>query len=237
MISKLSLLSFVSRAQQLDGVSKLSELESKLQTVFVRHGIDEEMAQAKEQAKNFVESLKDGDIHEKLTALEQIIDPVSEDLLYVSGNEFVSSMSQEAVEFYSDAASYWVTAGNLTAFNSRYWGTRVPQKFHPSNAVKCAAQKGKCECHADSIVYYGLKTSDNKLDTSVNYASAEADHSGYTFCKNQVFGDPIPGDKRKKYCFCDESVSLQDSQIFHCADQNGGCKCPVGGTIYYGISQ
>lgn len=159
-------------------------------------------------AKTDLVPLKNGDIYEKADALGDIINPISEDLLYVSGDEFVSCMSQEAVRFYADAAAYWATAGNLTAFNSRYWGTRVNKQIDPKNAVKCAAQKGKCECHADSIVYYGLKTSDNKLDTSVNFASAEADHSGYTFCKNQVFGDPLPGDKRKKYCLCDESVSL-----------------------------
>jgi len=100
--------------------------------------------------------------------------------------------------------------------------------------VKCTAQKGKCECHAESIVYYGLKGRDGKLDTSENYFMTEADHSGYTFCKNEVFGDPLPGDRRKKYCFCDETVAMQDSSVSKCAENGGECTCELGGTIYYG---
>lgn len=100
--------------------------------------------------------------------------------------------------------------------------------------MKCAAQKGKCQCHADSIVYYGLKGSDGKLDTSANYATAEADHSGYTFCKNSFFGDPLPGDKRKKYCFCDESVGMNGAVLTKCAENGQQCQCEAGGTIFYG---
>jgi hypothetical protein len=130
-------------------------------------------------------------------------------------------MSSEAVEFYSLASAYWAQEGNFTAYNSSNWGTKLPKRTDPKNAVKCAAQKGKCECHVDSIVYYGLKADDGKLDTTVNYAVAEADHSGYTFCKNEVFGDPLPGDSRRKYCFCDESVSMMDAKISKCAEFGG----------------
>jgi hypothetical protein len=105
----------------------------------------------------------------------------------------------------------------------------------PKNAVKCAAQKGKCECHVDSLVYYGLKAEDGRLDTSVNYAVVEADHSGYTFCKNDVFGDPLPGDSRKKYCFCDETAAMIGSKISKCAKEGDDCECELGGTIIYGL--
>jgi len=63
---------------------------------------------------------------------------------------------------------------------------------------------------------------------------SEADHSGYTFCKNDVFGDPLPGDRRKKYCFCDESVAMQDAAISKCAENGEECICEFGGTIFYG---
>lgn len=63
------------------------------------------------------------------------------------------------------------------------------------------------------MIYYGLKGDDGKLDTTQNYAIGEADHSGYTFCKNTVFGNPLPGVKGKKYCFCDETVTMVDAPI------------------------
>jgi hypothetical protein len=114
------------------------------------------------------------------------------------------------------------------------WGTKRPPKSNPKDAVKCAAQKGKCQCHVDSVIYFGLKGLDGKLDTSQNYAVGEADHSGYTFCKNEVFGDPLPGNNQKKYCFCDETVAMQDSNVTKCSEENGLCQCEVGGSVIYG---
>jgi len=184
-----------------------------MQNVFVEYGLGEEMLEAKKIALADMNALEEGDIYEKVDALAEVFDPITEDLAEMTGKEFVATMSEEAVEFYSEATTYWAKEGNLTAFNSMDWGTKIPIKTDPTNAVKCAAQKGKCECHTDSLVYYGLKTTDDKLDTSENYAVGEADHSGYTFCKNQVFGDPLPGDKRKKYCFCDESVGMRDAMV------------------------
>lgn len=84
------------------------------------------------------------------------------------------------------------------------------------------------------MIYYGLKNENGTLDTSVNYFSAEADHSGYTFCKNEVFGDPLPGDRRKKYCFCDESVAMQNAAIVKCGEYGEDCHCDVGGLVMYG---
>lgn len=125
MIVRIALLSLLTVAQK---VEKLFEFENKLQDVFSKHGIVEEMKEAKDQAKQELVALKNGDIYEKANALSDIINPISEDLIYVSGDEFVSSMSQEAVKFYADAETYWATAGNLTAFNSRYWGSKVPKQ-------------------------------------------------------------------------------------------------------------
>jgi hypothetical protein len=178
--------------------------------------------------------LQDGDLQEKVEALGEVLDPVTKDLAKISGKAFVRTMSQEALEFYSEATAYWAKEGNFTAYNSMKWGTKIPPKADPKNAVKCAAQKGKCECHADSVVYYGLKGEDGKLDTSVNYIMAEADHSGYTFCKNEFFGDPLPGDKRKKYCFCDESAEMFGAAVTFCAKDGGSCTCELGGTVIYG---
>lgn len=124
-----------------------------------------------------------------------MLDPISKKLANIDGNEYIHTMSMEAVNLYSEATVYWAKHGNFSAFNSVKWGTPRPPKANPKNAFKCAAQKGKCECHSDSLIYYGLKSSDGLLDTSQPYFVGEADHSGYTFCKNEVFGDPLPGNK------------------------------------------
>ena len=147
------------------------------------------------------------------------MNPISQKMMNLNGDAFVSTMSQEAITFYSEASVYWATQGTFTAYKSVNWGTKRPPKSNPKDAVKCAAQKGKCQCHADSVVYYGIKGSDGKLNTSLNYAVSEADHSGYTFCKSDVFGDPLPGNSQKKYCFCDETVAFEDSEVKKCSEE------------------
>ena len=92
--------------------------------------------------------------------------PITKKLMNLEGKGFVDTMSTEAIEFYSQAAKYWAQQGNFSAYMSEDWGSKRPPKSDPKNAVKCAAQKGKCQCHIDSIVYYGLKGSDGRLDTS-----------------------------------------------------------------------
>ena len=124
------------------------------------------MLVAKEIALKDILNLEKGDLEEKVVALSEILDPVVMDLAQVSGADFVSTMSEEAVEFYSEVTAYWAKEGNLTAYNSSNWGTKIPRKTEPKNAVQCAAEKSKCECHAESVIYYGLKADDGKLDTS-----------------------------------------------------------------------
>ena len=87
-------------------------------------------------------------------------------MMGIDGDQFVSTMSQEAVSFYSDVFMFMADQGTLRPFQSQEWGTKIHSRSEPKNAVKCAAQKGKCECHVDSFVYYGLKGEDGRLDTS-----------------------------------------------------------------------
>ena len=63
-------------------------------------------------------------------------------------------MSSESVLFYSEVASYFGKYGNITAWNSAEWGTKIRDESfddsieflqNPLNAVKCAAEKGKCK--------------------------------------------------------------------------------------------
>jgi len=51
--------------------------------------------------------LQDGDVYEKIESLEEVIDPLSKELANITGEEYVETMSLEAVNFYSDAAVYW----------------------------------------------------------------------------------------------------------------------------------
>ena len=153
-------------------------------------------------------------------------------------------MSSESVQFYSEVTSYFGKFGNITAWQSTEWGTKIREasfddtdeyQQDPSNAVKCAAEKGKCKCSPKSLIYYGLQTEDSKLDVSNNYITVEAAHSGYTFCRDQVFGDPLPKDSSKKYCFCEETPSVVDeSKISWCSLPGENCDCDLGGKILYG---
>jgi hypothetical protein len=54
----------------------------------------------------------------------------------------------------------------MSAYNSEIWRAEVPYKSIPENGIKCAAQKGKCQCPANAMVYYGAKNKDGFLDTT-----------------------------------------------------------------------
>ena len=124
------------------------------------------MLEAREIAK--AQDLE-GSFHQKVDAMANIFNPVSKKLGGLGGKALVETMSVEAIELYVEVAKYWATFENFTAYNSSEWGTEQPPRSDPKNAVKCAAQKGKCQCPIDSIVYYGLKGSDGRLDTSQSY--------------------------------------------------------------------
>jgi hypothetical protein len=118
---------------------KISAFENSMMDVFKQYGLSDEMLQAKGIALKEIEALEEGDIYDKVEALADVVDPISEDLAEMSGEDFVGTMSSEAVEFYAEAAAYMAKEDQFTAFNSSNWGTKIPKRTDPSNSVKCAA--------------------------------------------------------------------------------------------------
>lgn len=153
----------------------------------------------------------------------------------MDGPSFVDTMSEDAQDIYLKSAVFWSVQGNLSAWNSAYWQNEVPYESRPENALKCAAQKGKCQCPLNGIVYYGAKGSDGFLDMSQDYTSREAFHHGYTPCKDSYFGnETLPGEK--KYCFCDEMAAHGRVKHKTCGNEGGNCECEAGGNVVFGIS-
>ena len=59
------------------------------------------MYEAKQMALQDIDMLQDGDVYEKMEALQEVIDPLSVELANITGEAYVKSMSLEALEFYS----------------------------------------------------------------------------------------------------------------------------------------
>jgi hypothetical protein len=94
--------------------------------VIDEYAVDEEMQEAKRNAIEVVDELEDGDIYSKADALSKVIDPVTIELANMTGEAFVSTMSQETVTLYSDAAAFWANTQEFTPYNSVNWGTKIP---------------------------------------------------------------------------------------------------------------
>jgi len=152
----------------------------------------------------------------------------------MNGSSFVSTMSKDAQDLYLNAAVFWAVQGNMSAYNSEIWRPEVPYQSVPENALKCAAQKGKCQCPPNGLVYYGAKNEDGMLDTSQNFTSRESFHHGWTPCKDSYFGDDtLPG--VKKYCFCDHLVADGGKPKHEeCSKEGGKCECELGGEVVFG---
>jgi len=181
-----------------------------------------------------VEELTFATPEEKGPLLSKVIDPLSFKMLKIDGETMVSGMSQPAINIYADAMLFWALNGNLSAYNSNIWKEPLPVVTNPANALKCAAEKGKCQCALGGVVYYGAKRTDGTLNTDKAYTFAEADHSSFTTCRDETFGfDPLPG--QKKYCFCDEFQRRDASEYEKCANLGGDCTCAVGGTVLMAV--
>ena len=122
----------------------------------------------------------------------------------------------------------------MSAYNSEIYRPEVPYESVPQNAPKCAAQKGKCQCPPNGLVYYGAQTDDGMLDTTQNYTTRESFHHGWTPCKDSYFGNTtLPG--IKKYCFCDELQAMGGKhEHLECAKEGGKCECELGGNVVFG---
>jgi hypothetical protein len=179
----------------------------------------------------WIEDMEMGDTDDKEELIAEVINAPVSKALNISGSDFVSTMSDAAVEYFSTSAIYWATEGNFSFYNSAKWSYKKPES-KPENAFKCAAQRGKCECAMGSTIYYGAKNDEDRLDETQAYFKGEADFSGSTNCKNSIFGDPIPG--TSKYCFCDELANEIHPVAEFCAENGETCDCESGNNVAYG---
>lgn len=211
-----------------------SSLNDSISNVFKNYDLEEPVMEVKNIILNntFVEDLKWS--NNRKPFLEKLIDPLSKNLTNMDGASFVDTMSQEAQDAYLYSAVFWAVQGNMSAYNSKEWAAEVPYETRPENALYCATQKGKCQCPANGIVYYGAQDKDGFLDTTKDYTSREADHHGWTSCKDSYFGnETLPG--KKKYCFCDELAAHGTIKHETCAKEGGKCECEAGGNVVFGL--
>lgn len=211
----------------------MTAYSASLNAIMTEYGVSDEVAQMKAAMLNdtWIENMEAGDTDDKEELIAEVIDAPVSKALNITGEEFVDTMSDAAVEFFSTASIYWATEGNFSIYNSAKWSYKKP-KSKPENAFKCAAQRGKCQCAMGSTIYYGAKTDDDRLDQTQNYFKGEADFSGSTNCKNSIFGDPLPG--TSKYCFCDELANEIHPVAEFCAATGENCECESGNAVAYG---
>lgn len=209
-----------------------------MNALFDAYDVVEEVATMKQAMKNdtWIDYLESADTDYKEELIADVIDNVTTKALGLSGEAFVGTMSDAAVEFFAESSIYFANEGNFSMFNSAKWSYKKPHS-NPRDAFKCAAQRGKCECVMGSTIYYGAKTNIDgvdRLDTSQSYFKGEADFSGSTMCKNSYFGDPLPG--TSKYCFCDELSNAVHPVAEYCAESGENCECPDGNYVAYAKS-
>ena len=72
-----------------------------------------------------------GNLHEKKDALVEIMDPITEGYNFMEGQEYVDTMSAEAINLYADGFAYLAKYGSFRAFNSKNWGSKLPPKLDP----------------------------------------------------------------------------------------------------------
>ena len=133
--------------------------------MMTEYGVIDEVAQMKADMLNetWIEDMEAGDTDDKEQLIAEVIDAPVSKALGISGEEFVGTMSDASVEFFSTASIFWATEGNFSFYNSAQWSYKKPES-RPENAFKCAAQRGKCQCAWGSTIYYGAKNDEDRLD-------------------------------------------------------------------------
>jgi hypothetical protein len=83
----------------------------------------------------------------------------------ISGREYVRTMSDDAVDYFLDIASYYHQYGNFTMLQSVNWAKPEPleENIDIFKTSLCAPQKGSCSCPFGSNVHYGAKTKDGDI--------------------------------------------------------------------------
>jgi len=78
----------------------------------------------------WIEDMEMGDTDDKEELIAEVIDALVSKALNMSGSDFVGTMSDAAVEYFSTSAIYWATEGNFSFYNSAKWSYKKPDS-HP----------------------------------------------------------------------------------------------------------
>lgn len=118
-----------------------------MNTMFATYDVASEVSDMKAALQDAltIEELESGDTDEREDLIADLITDVTDKALGISGEDFVDTMSDNAVNYFAESAIYWATEGNFSMYNSAKWSYKKPHS-KPENAFKCAAQRGKCEC-------------------------------------------------------------------------------------------
>jgi hypothetical protein len=108
--------------------------------MMTEYGVADEIAQMKADMLNetWIDDMEAGDTDAREELIADVIDAPVNKALGISGEEFVDTMSDAAVDFFSTASIYWATEGNFSMYNSAKWSYKKPHS-RPENAFKCAA--------------------------------------------------------------------------------------------------
>lgn len=69
---------------------------------------------------------QDLNIKDKAELVSQLIDPIARKIRNISGDEYVRTMSDDAVDYFLDIAVYYHQYGNFSLFESNQWGKPEP---------------------------------------------------------------------------------------------------------------
>jgi len=118
----------------------MSAYNASLTAIMTEYGVSDEVAQMKAAMSNdtWIENMEAGDTDDREELIAEVIDAPVSKALNITGEQFVDTMSDAAVEFFSTASIYWATEGNFSFYNSAKWSYKKPHS-KPENAFKCAA--------------------------------------------------------------------------------------------------
>lgn len=137
---------------------------------------------------------------------------------------------------FGDEPHSWIQAKEH--FYSKGFSEGRMTKCEKGPISKCAEEGEQCQC--DGMVFFTTKYNHGSQQTVPNTVNDFSQALQFAFrqenpgrnhiaCNKHRFGDIAPG--QAKQCFCEKEIPAKP---FKCANENGGCKCPGRGRVFYG---
>lgn len=95
--------------------------------------------------EEWLTKMKVGNTTSRQPLIAELIDFVTLKLFSLSGSDYVSTMSDASVQMLSNLMIFWAEEKTFDTYNSAQWSYKK-KVSEPSNAIKCAAERGKCAC-------------------------------------------------------------------------------------------